>query len=150
MGDDVAVSPDLSNYELLWPTTLFVSEGERILRSKSPWQERATWLMTESLAGTTAAVAVADFEDLPDHTTSTADPWATTATGWGKQRVTHQYDWSTELINWAPELRHAAAPRPYWPHRRGNGLAHDGSTARDTRCDFARLIGAFADRGYLS
>lgn len=36
MGDDVAVSPDLSNYELLWPTTLFVSEGERILRSKSP------------------------------------------------------------------------------------------------------------------
>jgi hypothetical protein len=147
MGDDVAVSPDLSNYELRWPTTLFVSEGERIVRSKSSWQDRATWLMTEALAGTSA---VADFEDLPDHTASTADPRATTVTDWGKQRVMDQYDWFTQCINWVPELRHAAAPRPYWPHRRGNGLAHDGSTARDTRCDFARLIGAFADRGYLS
>jgi hypothetical protein len=39
MGDDVAVSLDLSNYELLWPTSLFVSEGERILRSMSSWQD---------------------------------------------------------------------------------------------------------------
>lgn len=40
-------------------------------------------------------------------------------------------------------------PRPYWPQRRGNGLSHDGSTPRDTRRDFARLIGEFADNGYL-
>ncbi|MGY1499632.1 hypothetical protein ACW4TU_24155 [Streptomyces sp. QTS52] len=147
MGDDVAVSLDLSNYELLWPAPLFVSEGERVLRSTGSWQARATLLMTEALAGTTA---VADFEDLPDHTAPTADPWATTATGWGAKRaVMDQHDWFTELINRATELRYAATPRPYWPQRRGSGLAHDGSTARDTRHDFARLIGELADKGYL-
>ncbi|MFI7246365.1 hypothetical protein [Streptomyces qinglanensis] len=147
MGDDVAVSLDLSNYELLWPTSLFISEGERVLRSMGSWQDRAIWLMTEALAGTTA---VADFEDLPNHTASASDPWATTATGWGTKRaVMDQHDWFTELIHRAPELRPAAAPRPYWPQRRSNGLAHDGSTVRDTRRDFARLIGEFADSGYL-
>lgn len=147
MGDDVAVSLDLSNYELLWPTSLFVSEGERILRSTGSWQDRAKWLLTEALAGTTA---VADFEDLPNHTAPTADPWATTATGWGiKRAVMDQHEWFTDLINRAPELKHAVAPRPYWPQRHGNGLAHDGSTARDTRRDFAQLIGEFTDNGYL-
>ncbi|WP_331712343.1 hypothetical protein [Streptomyces davaonensis] len=141
------MSLDLSNYELLWPTSLFVSEGERILRSKGSWQDRATWLMTEALAGTTA---VADFEDLPNHTAPIDDPWADPATSWGAKRaVMDQHDWFTELIMRAPELRHATAPRPYWPQRRGNGPAHDGSTARDTRRDFARLIGEFADSGYL-
>ncbi|MFF4796066.1 hypothetical protein ACFY2M_41845 [Streptomyces sp. NPDC001276] len=141
------MSLDLSNYELLCPAPLFVSEGERVLRSTGSWQDRAKWLMTEALAGTTA---VADFEDLPNHTAPTADPWATTATGWGTKRaVMDQHDWFTELINRASELRLAVAPRPYWPQRRGNGLAHNGSTARDTRRDFARLIGEFADTGYL-
>ncbi|WP_319071827.1 hypothetical protein [Streptomyces europaeiscabiei] len=141
------MSLDLSNYELLWPTALFVSEGERILRSTGSWQDRAKWLLTEALAGTTA---VADFEDLPNHTAPTADPWATTATGRGiKGAVMDQHEWFTNLINRAPELRHAVAPRPYWPQRHGNGLAHDGSTARDTRRDFARLIGEFTDSGYL-
>ncbi|GED90722.1 hypothetical protein [Streptomyces sp. 6-11-2] len=141
------MSLDLSNYELLWPASLFVSEGERVLRSTGSWQDRAKWLMTEALAGTTA---VADFEDLPNYTAPTADPWATTATGWGTRRaVIDQHDWFTELISRASELRQAAAPRPYWPQRRGNGLSHDGSTPRDTRRDFARLIGEFADNGYL-
>ena len=70
MSDDVVVSLDLSNYELLWPASLFISEGERVLRSAGSWQDRAVWLMTEALAGTTA---VADFEDLPDHTAPTAE-----------------------------------------------------------------------------
>ncbi|MFI9771670.1 hypothetical protein ACIHJG_33050 [Streptomyces sp. NPDC052415] len=143
------MSLDLSNYELLWPTSLFVSEGERILRNTGSWQERAIWLMTEAMAGTTA---VADFEDLPKHTAPVDDPWAAApAAGWGGKRVVvDQHDWFTELIERASELRHAAAPRPYWPQRRGSGLAHDGSTARDTRRDFARLIGEFADSGYLA
>ncbi len=147
MGDDVAVSLDLSNYELLWPASLFMSEGERVLRSTGSWQDRAKWLMTEALAGTTA---VADFEDLPSHTAPASDPWATTAIGWGTKRAAmDQHDWFTELIGRASELRHAAAPRPYWPQRRGKGLSHDGSTARDARRDFTRLIGEFADNGYL-
>ena len=147
MGDDVVVSLDLSNYELQWPVSLLVSEGERILRSTGSWQDRAKWLLTEALAGTTA---VADFEDLPNHTAPTTDPWAATATGWGTRRaMLDQHDWFTELIRRASELRHAAAPRPYWPQRCGNGLADDGSTARDTRGDFARLIGEFTDNGYL-
>ncbi|MGP4004444.1 hypothetical protein [Streptomyces sp. 8N706] len=148
MSDDDAVSLDLSNYELLWPTSLFVSEGERILRStSSSWEDRAIWLMAEALAGTTA---VADFEELPNHSGRTDDPWATTGTGWGSQRAgIDQHDWFAELINRASELRHAAAPRPYWPQRRGSGLSHDGSTPRDTRRDFARLIGEFTDNGYL-
>ncbi|WP_326569922.1 hypothetical protein OIE69_42880 [Actinacidiphila glaucinigra] len=147
MGDDVAVSLDLSNYELRWPASLFMSEGERILRSAGSWQNRATWLMTEALVGTTA---VADFEDLPNQTAPTADPWATTATGWSTRRtVPDQHAWFTELINRGSELRRAAAPRPYWPQRHGNGLAHDGSTARDSRRAFARLINEFDADGYL-
>lgn len=90
MSDDVVVSLNLSNYELLWPASLFISEGERVLRSAGSWQDRAVWLMTEALAGTTA---VADFEDLPNHTAPTSDPWATTATGWGTKRaVMDQHD----------------------------------------------------------
>ncbi|WP_371550470.1 hypothetical protein OG266_34350 [Streptomyces sp. NBC_00554] len=141
------MSLDFSNYELLWPTALFVSEGERILRSTGSWQDRAKWLLTEALAGTTGA---ADFEDLPNHTAPAADPWATTATGWGiKRAVMDQHEWFTDLINRASELGHAVAPRPYWPQRHGKGPAHDGSTTRGTRRDFARLIGEFADSGYL-
>lgn len=148
MGNDGAVSLDLSNYELLWPTALFMSEGERVLRSAGSWQDRAKWLLTEALAGTTA---VADFEDLPNHTAPAADPWASTATGWGTRRAgMDQHDWFTELVSRAPELRHAAMPRPYWPQRQGRGLSHDGSTARDTRRDFTRIISDFADNGYLT
>lgn len=36
MGDDVVVSLDLRNYELLWPAALFAAEGDRILRVKGP------------------------------------------------------------------------------------------------------------------
>lgn len=148
-GDDKAVSLDLSNYELRWPTSLFVAEGERILRATdSSWKERAKWLMTEALAGTTA---VADFEEIPSHKDPAAAPWATTASRWGTahQAGKDQCDWFEELIKRASELRHAAAPRPYWPQRHGSGLAHDDHTTRDTRGDFARLIGEFASNGYL-
>ncbi|MEU6825590.1 hypothetical protein ABZ921_33675 [Streptomyces atriruber] len=147
------MSLDLSNYELRWPTSLFVSEGERVLRtSNTSWVEQATWLLTEALAGTTA---VADFEDVPNHpphrhSAPSDDPWAITTPSWGKRSGTDQHDWLTELINRANELRHAAQPRPYWPQRQGRGLSHDGSTARDTRRDFARIIDGFADSGYLA
>ncbi|MFF0537100.1 hypothetical protein ACWDF1_11470 [Streptomyces coelicoflavus] len=146
------MSLDLSNYELLWPAELLVSEGERILRasdrtSDSSWVDRATWLITEALAGTTA---VADFEELPDRDAPTDDPWSSTTPGWGNRAGTGKREWFTELVNRAGELRQAAAPRPYWPQRRGRGLSHDGSTPRDTRRDFARILSDFADNGYLA
>lgn len=76
------MSLDLSNYELRWPAPLFVSEGERVLRSSNTsWKEQAVWLLTEALAGTTA---VADFEDLPNRLAPSDDPWASTTPGWGK------------------------------------------------------------------
>jgi hypothetical protein len=147
VGDDVAVSLDLSNYELRWPTSLFVSEGERLLRSSNTsWDEQAKWLLTEALAGTTA---VADFEDLPSQPAPSDDPWATTTPGWGKRGGMDKREWLTELVGRATELRHAAEPRPYWPQRQGAGLSHDGSTSRNTRRDFARIIGDFAENGYL-
>jgi hypothetical protein len=147
VGDDDAVSLDLSNYELRWPTSLFVSEGERVLRSSSTsWEEQAIWLLTEALVGTTA---VADFEDLSNSLAASDDPWASPAPGWGKRGGLNKRDWLTELVSRAAELRHAAEPRPYWPQRQGRGLSHDGSTARDTRRDFARIISDFADNGYL-
>lgn len=143
MGDDVAVSLDLSNYELLWPAPLFAAEGERILRVRGrAWEEQAQWLLTEAFAGTTAA---SDFEERPDHND---DPFASTA-GWGRSHEGQRADWFTELVNRISELRHAAAPRPYWPQRHGSGLSSEGRTARDTRQDFARLIGDFARDGYL-
>ncbi|MBG7704803.1 hypothetical protein HCJ76_43775 [Streptomyces sp. MC1] len=143
MGDDVAVSLDLNNYELLWPTELFVTEGERILRvTGHAREEQAKWLLTEAFAGTTA---VADFEERPDHND---DPYASTGV-WGRSNADARVDWFTELVNRASELRHAAAPRPYWPQRRGSGLSSDDRTTRDARQDFARLIGDFARDGYL-
>lgn len=151
MGDDDGVSLDLSNYELLWPATLFASEGERILRTpNSSWQDRATWLMTEALAGTTA---VADFEELRDHDTPTDDfwdPWASAATGWDNRAELGKRKWFTELVNRSGELQHATVPRPYWPRRRGTVLSHDGSTPGGTRRIFARIVDEFADHGYLS
>ncbi|GFE17892.1 hypothetical protein Sgleb_59390 [Streptomyces glebosus] len=121
MGDD-AVSLDLSNYELRWPTSLFVSEGERILRTASDdraWQDRAIWLMTEALAGTTV---VADFKE--------ADDWQTDAWATARSAGPDKTAWFAELINRASELRHSVAPRPYWPQRHGRGLSHDGTARR--------------------
>ncbi|WP_329138134.1 hypothetical protein OG552_29695 [Streptomyces sp. NBC_01476] len=142
------MSVDISNYELVWPASLFISEGERIVRSTGRfWEERASWLLTEALAGTTA---VADFDELPSTKKGSDDPWATSSgSGWGIAEVMDKRDWLAELIKRAPQLRHASAPRPYWPQRRGMGSSHDGSTPRDTRRDFARIIWDFADRGYL-
>ncbi|WSF74578.1 hypothetical protein OG754_40550 (plasmid) [Streptomyces decoyicus] len=147
MEDDVAVSLDLRNYELLWPAALFASEGERVLRaSNSAWEDRAIWLMTEALAGTTA---VTDFEEVPRQTNVThQDPWTSEPLE-GMKTGPDRRDWFTELVNRAAELRTAAAPRPYWPQRHGSGLSHDGTTPRDSRRDFARIVSEFADRGYL-
>ncbi|MEV6020365.1 hypothetical protein [Streptomyces sp. NPDC051997] len=138
---------DLSNYELRWPTALFVSEGKRVLRSSSrSWAEQVVWLLTEALAGTTA---VADFEDLPQSLASSDDPWAGTTPAWGKRDGMDKREWLTELVSRASELRRAADPRPYWPQRQGRGASHDGSTPRDTRRDFERIISNFTDNGYL-
>ncbi|WUE86722.1 hypothetical protein OG624_40705 [Streptomyces virginiae] len=147
MGDDDAVSLDLSNYELTWPASLFVSEGERVITSAgSSWADRAEWLMTEALSGSTA---LADFGEMPNH--NEVDPWGGTASGWGRSApaVMTKHEWFAELISRASEIRPAAAPRPYWPQRQGRGLSIDGSTARDARRDFARIIGDFVDNGYL-
>lgn len=144
------MSLDLGNYELLWPSGLFASEGQRILRSAGgPWESRATWLITEALAGTTA---VADFEEMPSRAEPLRDPWSATASRWGDLQgaVTDKLSWFTELVNRADELRFAARPRPYWPQRRGRGYSHDGSTVIDTRREFARIIGEFVENGYLA
>ncbi|MEV8321279.1 hypothetical protein AB0Q95_44745 [Streptomyces sp. NPDC059900] len=148
MGDDVAVSLDLSNYELLWPATLFASEGERVLTSPdASWEDRAIWLMTEALAGTTA---VADFEEMPRQSGVTAyNPWTSDPFDTGLRTGMNRREWFTELVNRAADLRHAAAPRPYWPQRRGNFPPHEGTTQRDARRDFARIIHELDDHGYL-
>lgn len=147
VGDDGPVSLDLSNYELRWPAPLFASEGERVLRVPNRWwEDQAVWLLTEAFAGTTV---LADFEELPNHPAPSDDPWATTAPGWGKRQGRDKRDWLTELVGRASELRRAVEPRPYWPQRQGRGLSHDGSTPRDSRRDFERIISDFADSGYL-
>ncbi len=55
VGHEVAVSLDLSNYELLWPATLFAAEGERILPVRGrAWEEPARkgiWLRPGILLG---------------------------------------------------------------------------------------------------
>ncbi|MEK9519638.1 hypothetical protein MIU24_09540 [Streptomyces venezuelae] len=141
MGDDGAVIVDLSNYELVWPTSLFVSEGERILRATSrSWEDRAEWLLTEALVGSTA---VADFQEFD-----------APRSGWGVGRESRyrqgtREDWFSELVSRASEIRPTLAPRPYWPQRQGRGVSADGSTARDARRDFARIVTDFADNGYL-
>ncbi|XMN04664.1 hypothetical protein ACK8N7_00600 [Streptomyces griseobrunneus] len=141
------MSLDLSNYELRWPVPLFASEGERVLRHPNRWwEDQALWLLTEAFAGTTV---VADFEELPNRPAPSDDPWASTTPGWGKRQGMDKRDWLTELVGRASELRRAVAPRPYWPQRQGRGLSHDGSTPRDSRRDFERIISNFADSGYL-
>ncbi|WEH34809.1 hypothetical protein PZB75_16500 [Streptomyces sp. AM 4-1-1] len=141
MGDDGAVIVDVSNYELVWPTSLFVSEGERILRTPtSQWEDRAEWLLTEAMVGSTA---VTDFREVD----AFRDPWATTRESRTLTRT--RENWFSELISRASEIRPALAPRPYWPQRQGRGLIADGSTDRDARRDFARIVADFADNGYL-
>ncbi|MGW1438712.1 hypothetical protein ACWD7M_26150 [Streptomyces griseus] len=141
------MSLDLSNYELRWPVPLFASEGERVLRVPNRWwEDQAVWLLTEAFAGTTV---VADFEELPIRPAPSDDPWASTTPGWGERQGRDKRDWLTELVGRALELRRAVDPRPYWPQRQGRGLSHDGSTPRDSRRDFERIISDFADNGYL-
>ncbi|MYV69622.1 hypothetical protein GT043_27505 [Streptomyces sp. SID2131] len=143
MGDDGAVIVDLSNYELVWPTSLFVSEGERILRTKgsrSSWEDRVEWLLTEALVGSTA---VADFQEVE----AGRSDWGSTRES--RYRGDTREDWFSELVSRASEIRLAIAPRPYWPERHGRGLSVDGSSARDARRDFARIITDFMDNGYL-
>nr|WP_207568748.1 hypothetical protein [Frankia casuarinae] len=143
------VNLDLSNYELVWPTQLFIAEGQRILdyHNGQSWTDQATWLLTEALTGTTA---VADFEALP-RLSSPGDPW-----GWGSspsggsQRAMGQYEWFSELVGRAAELKQANSPTPYWPQRHGRVNLQAKSTPRDARRDFSRIIGEFSDSGYLA
>jgi hypothetical protein len=123
LRDDVGVSIDLGNYELLWPAALFNAEGGRVLRGAHRfWEERAIWLMTEALAGSTAA---ADFEELPNHSSPGDDPWASPQTGWGKQPGRDKREWFAELVKRADEIRQAVAPRAY-----GHSVAAAASPAR--------------------
>ncbi|WP_416956514.1 hypothetical protein [Streptomyces sp. Agncl-13] len=148
MGDDVAVSLDFSNYELRWPIELFVTEGERILRmTGSSWEEQAKWFLTETLAGGAAL----DFEEEPGRRDPADDPWATTTSRWRRvPSVEDRRDWFGELVKRASELRHAVAPRPYWSQRHGNVVVSPGSRAeQDAQEEFARLVGDFAENGYL-
>ncbi|MER5362833.1 hypothetical protein [Streptomyces sp. NPDC002785] len=145
------MSLDLSNYELLWPTPLFVAEGEHALRAADrSWDERVIWLLTEALVGSTPA---ADFAEIPAATDPTGDPWASTASRWGaaqKPEKDQQRAWLRELLGRASELQHAAVPRPYWPHRNGQGASRDGRAEQNPRKNFARLISTFVDNGYLA
>ncbi|MFE2823470.1 hypothetical protein [Streptomyces sp. NPDC059271] len=135
------MSLDLNNYELLWPADLFAAEGKRILRiTGRAWEEQAQWLLMEAFAGTTTA---SDFEESPAHND---DPFTS---GWGQSTTGRRRDWFTELVDRAPELRQAAAPRPYWPQRQIERLSFHEHPARDIKRDFARLIGDFASDGYL-
>ena len=102
MSDDDAMSLDLSGYELCWPTALFASEGERVLRSdNSAWQERAKWLMTEALVGTTA---VADFEEVSNAASVYDDPWAPQPRLKGPTQRTGSPSWSTVLRSFGTPL----------------------------------------------
>ncbi|MFJ6408166.1 hypothetical protein ACIQK9_21865 [Streptomyces hydrogenans] len=136
---------DLSNYELAWPTSLFMSEGERILRAKGSgptWLQRVEWLLTEALVGSTA---VADFQEVG---VGPADWGSTRASRYGSDP---QEDWFSELVGRASEIRSAATPRPYWTHRQGRTLSSDRSTARAAaRHKFVQIVNDFADNGYLA
>ncbi|WP_432104465.1 hypothetical protein [Streptomyces sp. bgisy091] len=145
------MSLDLSNYELRWPTALFVAEGEHALHAAGPsWDERVTWLLTEALVGGTA---VADFAAISAAAQLSNDPWVTSASRWGtahKTQKDEQSAWLKELLARASELQHATAPRPYWPQRQGQRAASVFRAERSPRKDFARLISAFAEDGYLT
>lgn len=140
---------DLSTYELVWPTELFVSEAERIARSESTtWTSRAAWLLTEALSGMTAA---ADFEDVGKTKAAKGwgqkqpDPWDAPQASWSDP----QRDWLSELIRRAGELRHAAAPRPYWPQRQAVTTGKPAGDAGSVHRQFARIIAEFEENGYL-
>ncbi|GAA3832768.1 hypothetical protein GCM10022226_62570 [Sphaerisporangium flaviroseum] len=135
---------DVGSYELVWPTALFLAEGQRVaLSSGSSWSDRVKWLLTEALSG---ATAVADFEDAAYDVDG--DPWAL-PTGQLTTMTNHQRDWFTELLRRADELRQASAPRAYWPQRRVGSSAHTESPLRDAHRDFTQIIATFESNGYL-
>ncbi|MEV3896487.1 hypothetical protein [Streptomyces anulatus] len=134
----------LNNYELRWPTALFVSEGHHLAHTNSTfWYDQVIWLLTEALVGTTA---VADFKELPAESDTVDDPWSDLT----PQRVVTQREWFTELISRAGELRKEFAPAPYWPQRRGHESSAAGGGPRNTRRAFVRIIKELFDSGYLS
>lgn len=138
---------DLRDYELSWPTDLFVSEAERIDRLRAhSWTTRAEWLLTEAFASRSAAI---DFEDLASKASEggwgTADPWCDSQ----RELVDHQREWFKELIHRAPELRHATAPRPYWPQRQAAASVAPGVN-HDARGQFVLTIREFEKNGYLA
>ena len=137
------MSQDFSNYELRWPPVLFASEGKRVLSGKrGSWEERATWLMTEAFASTTA---VADFQDAG----TVSDPWSSPGSGWGRTESDPPARvWFAELVARSSELRQAAAPRPYWPERR-SARGADGFNPSNARLAFAQVLGDFSGSGYL-
>lgn len=142
-----AMAVDLSSYELVWPTALFVAEGGRIARSSGPlWSERAKWLLTEALLGTTA---VADFDDAANlKERQDVDPWASATSSPRSPVGGGQREWFAELINRADELPQASSPRPYWPQRHVQGL--HSAIRSDARREFTRIIDGLYDNGYLA
>ncbi|HSA53909.1 MAG TPA: hypothetical protein VLH10_27835 [Yinghuangia sp.] len=139
---------DVTLYELVWPAPLFVAEAERVTRSyRRSWVERARLLLSEAFSGTTA---VSDFDEIgqPQSPRYGGDPWAhAQPANWGSPDYT-QHTWMRELIDRAPELRHARQPRPYWPQRRAvpAGQARPGGGERR---EFARLVEELDHNGYL-
>jgi len=142
------MSHAFTNYELRWPADLFASEGQRVLSGKrGSWEDRASWLMTEAFSSTTP---VADFEDVGTDAGGDVDPWSSPGEGWGQaRREPPARAWFADLVNRAGELRHAAAPRPYWPQRHADREAERG-TGHDVRRTFVRLVNEFSDNGYLA
>ncbi|MBC3842976.1 hypothetical protein GXW82_30825 [Streptacidiphilus sp. 4-A2] len=136
---------DLSNYELTWPASLFVSEATRIAASPHrDWTTRAEWLLTEAFHGGSAC---SDFENLP--ATSAEDPWSQSDAKWGQPTGLNQRAWFNELINRVAEIRRFTEPRPYWPQRKGLAGPKASPNPEWVRLGFARLIMAMHGNGYL-
>lgn len=136
---------DLSSYELVWPTELFIAEGRRVGQPhSSSWSDRVAWLLTEALSGTTA---MTDFEEAA---LVEGDPWALASALTRRSSADVQREWFTQLIDRAGELRHAAAPRPYWPQRHAEASLHTRSGPRDVRREFIRIVTEFENNGYLT
>lgn len=132
---------DGADYEFTWPADLFVAEEAVLLRlgpRDSHWRARVELLLTESFAGPEPRD---DF-----HSACAPTPFAARSIDPGPFEDGDAY--LEALVQAAPRLRSASAPRPYWRQRQNPQPARhfDLDQVMDR---FVRLIDDLERRGYF-
>lgn len=130
--------PDFTEYELTWPRHLFAVELRALLADPGSdrWIDRVELLLVEAFTDSTP---LEDFNSI-----GLAGFGMTVPTGHSSQ-----WQFATQLLQAAPDLREQSAPRPYWPARNSRQVTAEPRSRDQVRHDFAALVSRMQHDGYL-